>query len=518
MKGKIKTIAILLCLALTSIFLVPVLSNISLAGDIITVEFATEAITATTATYNVGDTEVTLTVTGGNIVNGTLSFDRDNLNDISFTLGNTYNSETMQVMVRGSDDYQQPLLVENNTASLNGINFPGTVINISVESLDQGPGVEITYMDFTINGKHCTITSDNQVVLVEDDFNFESLEEFYITKIVTGDNEVTFEAGTYGLNLKDDENRPLLETHLTKQTSSVAFVRVEMHDRDITEEHLSILGKSREDIIGFYLPQIVLLKPNPQGLVLIETPNKPDVYDFTALNGVELGDTSINNFGEVTVYYGDDTIDLSPYECAITNIELVEGKGVLNSAVEIDLANIKVKIKSNYYNEIPLKITAQLEDQSTVVGYVKIVRVGIYINDLNRGANVFFHGAFNGRVNENGGNLNVDTDKVRLVAVFYHDNTKTVDDFDLVVNIINKDGTTETKLAKPVGDVSDEGRPEDNPLVGSDYIIYECDSHEDFPSKVYVTAVKKGATSNLESFGGATFGAGAGVTWTNRGN
>ena len=48
---------------------------------------------------------------------------------------------------------------------------------------------------------------------------------------------------------------------------------------------------------------------------------------------------AINNFGEVTVYYGDDTIDLSAVECTITNIELVEGKGVLSSAVEINVAN-----------------------------------------------------------------------------------------------------------------------------------------------------------------------------------
>lgn len=378
--------------------------------------------------------------------------------------------------------------------------------------------IEITTMEFTINGQACTITADNQAFEVAADTNFESLDEFYITRLVSENKEtnevkdVSFAPGTYGLNIKDDQNRPILETHLSKQTTSIAFVRVEAHVEDITDEHLATMEKTRADIVGFYLPQIVLTKQNTQGIVQIETPNKPDVYDFTAFNGVELGDTSINNFGEVTVYYGDDTIELSEHYCTITNIELVEGKGVLGSAVEINVGDHKtVKVKSNFYNEIPLKITAELQDGSTVVGYVNIVRVGIYINDLNKGANVFFHGAFNGRVNENGGNLNVDKDKVRLVAVFYHDNTKTVNDYDLVVNIINKDGTKETKLAKPVGDVNDEG----SPLVGSDYILYECDSHEDFPSQVYVTAVKKGATSSEVTFGGATFGAGAGVTWIN---
>ena len=34
------------------------------------------------------------------------------------------------------------------------------------------------------------------------------------------------------------------------------------------------------------------------------------------------------------------------------------------------------------------------------------------------------------------------------------------------------------------------------------------------PYKINVTAVKKGATTNTQTFGGATFGAGAGITWT----
>ena len=370
----------------------------------------------------------------------------------------------------------------------------------------------ITSMQFGINGQVLTFNQD-EVINLTNEMNFEELENLYITKIVVKNNSTNEErtynytAGEYSLNLKDDENRPILETHLTKQTSHLAFLRIQAHAGDILQEDLDNLGKTREDFYEFYLPQIVLINPGLNGLVEINTSNMPDVYDFVTFNGIELGDTSINNFGEVTVYYGDDTIDLTGLGCNITNIELVEGKGVLSSAVEIDALNKKVRVKSNYYNEIPLKITAD-----GTVGYVKVVRVGIYISDLNKGANVFFHGAFNGKVNENGGNLNVDTDKSRLVAVFYHDNTKTVNDFDLIVNIINKDGTTETKLAKPVGDVNDEGG---SILVGSDYILYECDSYEDFPSKVYVTAVKKGATSSEGTFGGATFGAGAGVTWIN---
>lgn len=385
---------------------------------------------------------------------------------------------------------------------------------------EPGPTEQITSISFKLNGQDFTFdfTNGESSANVPQDWSFNDVTELYIKQIVVEDNSTTrtYNYGNteYGLNLKDNENRPILETHLTAQTSNLAFFRVEAHTDGIKQSDLDAMNKDRDYFYGFYLPQIAFVKPNLNGLVEVNTPRMPDVYDFVSFNGFELGDTSENNYGQVTVYYGYDTIDLSGHSCNITDIKLVEGKGVPQSAVDIDVTNKKVKINSNYYNSIPLKITAQ-KDGSTdsVVGYVNVVRVGIYISDLNKNSNVFYHGSFNGKVNDNGGNLNVDTDKCRVVAVFYHDNTKTVNDFDLVVNIINKDGTTETKLAKPVGDVNDEG---DSPLVGSDYILWEGDSFEEQPSKIYVTAVKKGATTNAQTFGGATFGAGAGVTWVGR--
>lgn len=372
---------------------------------------------------------------------------------------------------------------------------------------------EVSRMEFRLNGKNITadFTQNDPKVQVDSDMNFDELEEFYVTKIVTNKKTYTYAANQYGLNLKDTGNRTILETHLTKQTSNMAYLRVEAHVKDIKETDLTAMGKAREDFYEFYITQLKLIKPVVNGTVEFSTAHMPDVYDFVSFNGIELGDTSINNFGEVTVYYGDDTIDLSGFGCNITNIELVEGMGVLKSAVDIDVANKKVKVKSNYYNEIPLKVTAKIDGGDEVVGYIKVSRVGIYISTLNKGANVFYHGASNGKVNENGGNLKVDTDKQRIVAVFYHDNTESIDDYDIIVNIVNKDGTTETKLAKPVGDVSDES----GTLVGSDFILWEGDSVGERPSKISATAVKKGATSSKTTFGGATFGAGAGVTWTN---
>lgn len=46
--------------------------------------------------------------------------------------------------------------------------------------------------------------------------------------------------------------------------------------------------------------------------------------------------------------------------------------------------------------------------------------------------------------------MNVDTDKARVVAVFYHEDTKTYNDYDLIVNMVFKDGSTKTAIAKGV--------------------------------------------------------------------
>ena len=106
-----------------------------------------------------------------------------------------------------------------------------------------------------------------------------------------------------------------------------------------------------------------------------------------------------------------------------------------------------------------------------------------------------------------------------IVAVFYHEDTKTYNDYDLIVNMVFKDGSTKTAIAKGVGDVANSNGNDDannnGNIVGSDYILWASDNIEDEPVEVYVTAVSKNALNNSNTFGGATFGSGAGVKWIN---
>lgn len=366
--------------------------------------------------------------------------------------------------------------------------------------------------DFTINGQSFTNVDVGETLIVSDNMNFDELEEYYVSKVQVVDrhtNEViethNYNGTEYGIGkMYDTENRDIIEAHLNKQSTNYAYLRVEAHVDGIQPQDIP-QGQDDSYFYGYYIPQVRLQKSGYKG-VEVRTNNMPDMYDFTGFNGIELGDTTLNNPGEVSVYYGEDTINFTELNGQqISEITLLSGKGVPASAVTIDNTNNTVKVNSNYYNSIPLKI--KLADGT--VGYVTVERIGIFITGLNKGSTVFYHGAFNGNVNNNGGNLNVDTDKDRIVAAFYHGSDKTYNDYDLIANITYQDGTTEVKTAKAVGDVADEG----SNLVGSDYILWEGEGFGDAPVKISVTAVKKGAISSKTAFGGATFGAGAGVEW-----
>ena len=109
-------------------------------GFNVEVQFDSETIVGNVVTYNVNNTNVDLTVNGADISEGRVQIDGNNLASVTFTLGNTYNNDTMQVVVRGADNYCSPLAVNNNEASLDGLNFPGGGLHLSVEPKNNNGG------------------------------------------------------------------------------------------------------------------------------------------------------------------------------------------------------------------------------------------------------------------------------------------------------------------------------------------------------------------------------------------
>lgn len=366
---------------------------------------------------------------------------------------------------------------------------------------EPGPEEKNVKIDFVLNGVEFKDWKGEDLI-VPNNFNMDKITEFYIKKIVvegeSGTETYNYNDNEYSYALLDNQGRTIFETNFEKVSDNYANLRVMSHENDIQDKD-KVEGRV---YYGFYITGIKLVKSSFRG-VEVSTSVMPDSYDFTKWNGVDLSGTTKTNPGKVTVYYGEDTINFdSIVASGIKKISLVSNSGVPLSAVNINNTDKTVKVLSNYYNEIPLEI--ELEDGTK--GYITVDRIGIFVGDLNSGNKVFYHGASA----DVGENMNVDVDKDRIVAVFYHEDTKTYKDYDLIVNMVFKDGSTKTTIAKGVGDVANS----QGDIIGSDYLLWSGDG-KDGPVEVYVTAVSKNALSNTNTFGGATFGSGAGVKWAN---
>ena len=366
---------------------------------------------------------------------------------------------------------------------------------------EPGPELKTLKFDFRLNGVDFTDIEDG-FIPVPDNFNMNEITEFYIKKIVVigekGTDTYIYNDNEYSYSMLDDQGRTILAANFEKISDNYANLRVESHSEDIQEKD-KVDGRTYYD---FYITRLGFVKSQFKGIEA-STEIMPDNYDFTQWNGVDLSGTTKANPGKVTAYYGEDTISFDSIVASnVRKISLVTNSGVPSSAVSIDNTNKTVKVLSNYYNEIPLEI--ELEDGTK--GYITVDRIGIFVDRMNAGNKVFYHGASA----DVGENMNVDTDKNRVVAVFYHEDTKTYNDYDLIVNMVFKDGSTKTAIAKGVGDVHNSN----GNIVGSDYILWASATEEE-PVEVYVTAVSKNALSDSNTFGGATFGSGAGVKWIN---
>ena len=95
-------------------------------------------VTENVVTYHVNDKDVTLTVNGTNISDGKINIDRKDLGTVSFSLSDNYDDQTMQVIVRGADNYQQTLNVNNKSISLDGLNLPNGGLHLSIEAKPSG--------------------------------------------------------------------------------------------------------------------------------------------------------------------------------------------------------------------------------------------------------------------------------------------------------------------------------------------------------------------------------------------
>lgn len=335
------------------------------------------------------------------------------------------------------------------------------------------------------------ITGDSLIVA-----DFDSIDdlEYSIQKV---NNNTLINVGNKS-GVEDDQGRNPLEIYTVKRGDNYITVNLNYHAEDDPTE--------ANQPYGFYVTNITFANAGFQGIKIASTGNKPDMYDDTVYSNY--ANLAENQPEVMAVYYGNNTVDFGTVTGSsrtITNVAL--GSGISPSAVTINPNTHKVTFNSPYYDTIPLTIT--LDDGTS--GTVIIKRLGIEVGDYHANETVL-HGS------QNGSSLSGATGagEENIVVTFYHDAAKSYSDYNMVANLTFADGRTKTVVKGGFADAPCI----DTALEGSDYIIWSGSASEK-PIKVSVTAVEANAVQTTNSntntsFGGASFGSGAGVTWNIR--
>ena len=89
------------------------------AADTITVDFSDgKSVENNVITYAVGDVDVTVEVNGASVSDSKVVVPRDQEDGVTFTLGNTFNPDTMEVQIYSESGFNTTLAVTNNQTSL----------------------------------------------------------------------------------------------------------------------------------------------------------------------------------------------------------------------------------------------------------------------------------------------------------------------------------------------------------------------------------------------------------------
>ncbi len=103
------------------------------------VQFDAASFADNRAIFDVDGTNVSVTVNGANIDGGRIVFDRNDIPNVTFTVDSAFNSETMDIIIIGDDNYRQTLSLTTNYTSLDGVNFPGNSLHFGIEPKGNEP-------------------------------------------------------------------------------------------------------------------------------------------------------------------------------------------------------------------------------------------------------------------------------------------------------------------------------------------------------------------------------------------
>ncbi|MDD6193623.1 MAG: hypothetical protein PUB19_01845 [Lachnospiraceae bacterium] len=443
------------------------------------------------ASYTVGETTVTAQLPAETTVSGSVATITDST---EITLSN-FDPETMEVAVAAEDGFRTTLMVQDNKTKLSdrenqGGGLPSELkfsISAKQPSGDppgpEGPENTETILDVTVNGVRFTGVTGGSVL--KGDFDVNDL-----TYTIDSVNGVPLINVGNKSGVTDSQGRnPLEIQEMARSESSVTLAWIYHVDDD----------PANSGAPGFYVMGITIAGEAFEG-IQINSGVKPDMYDDTVYTDtIDIGSSTVDNPAKTAVYYGNDAIDLSTVDGAktVSKIEVVTG----TNPKAVTITGTSVKFNSPYYASIPLQVT--LSDGT--IGYITVDRLGLELGDYGKNGETL-HGSQPGTEISSAPGAG----EKNIIATFYYDAAQSYSDYNIVANLVFADGSTKTVVVSGYGETACI----DPALKGGDYLVWSGKADEG-PVSVSVTAVKAGATSG-DTFGGACFGAGTGVSKTFR--
>ena len=227
---------------------------------------------------------------------------------------------------------------------------------------------------------------------------------------------------------------------------------------------------------------------------------------------------------EAVVYFGNHDVTIEPvdnvtgFNSTITGIESVTTVDNLPAeAASITKETDKkwnIRLESDYYDTVKVKIVYQLDGGGTKDSYINIHRVGIDILSGTPGGGAtsmtLFHGTDNGPEYTPEGNY-------VIWGTYYYPTAEAYKQLvDLYVTYTWTDGSISREIIKNKAALNlGYNYKNTGNCASSDFILYDGTRNE-APSKIQAIVVASGFDdTNATEFTGAKFGAGKGVSWTN---
>ncbi len=489
------------------------------ANNTIQVAFGNGTVNGRTVTYNVNNTDVVITLADSvPLNNNEATVTLDNKVLTGMTVGNTFDAAMMEMKLTATDGFN--CVVEANAGVLshkaNG-GLPGGTLTFSISPKNSnsnnnpqdpdpnqnGAGAEPEQMRYAllinVNGTQYRVDPDTNIINLPDaDI---SDMQFMIDEFIDLNDDTHIPLQNVGSNsgATDSEGRNPLEIQTPVENAHTAnrwVMNINYHSGDDP-----ILAN--RNCPEFYFTNLTFVSSSYKG-VQVSFSKKPDMYQDTVYTDkVDIAGTTADNPARTGVYYDSDDFTLT--DVGGVPVQSIQVTDKINPNA-VTITGNTVRFNSGFYASIPLVVT--LADGTT--GYLTVERLGLEIDMVPTTGPAARSATHHGSQPGIALSASSEASTYNIVGIYYYDAANSYTDFDLVAKLVFPDGHVETKVVSGYAEKANN----DPSLKAGDYMVWSGTSMDNMPVTVSVTAVRHGATGG-SSFGGALFGAGAGLTKSN---